>query len=139
MSTKDDVFNYVMNSPEDTNPAVLRSLLNGIQEGGGGGDDFIITYTITDYSEPYYEGSLDKTWDEIKAAYTTGKNVIIRAVEDDYYMVDLRPTGDVYMNGELGTICFTSHVYPLFSDYEAVLCGVLSDGYLELFQAHFAS
>ena len=33
--SKDDVFDYVMESPQDTNPTVLRSLLNGIQEGGG--------------------------------------------------------------------------------------------------------
>ncbi len=37
MSTKEEVFKYVMNSPENTNPAVLGSLLNGI-EGGGGAD-----------------------------------------------------------------------------------------------------
>lgn len=38
MGAKDEVFNYVMNTPQDTNPAVLRSLLNDIEEGGGGGD-----------------------------------------------------------------------------------------------------
>lgn len=53
MSTKDDVFNYVMNSPEDTNPAVLRSLLNGIEEGGSGGGDMV--YTI--HAETYYDQS----------------------------------------------------------------------------------
>ena len=30
MATKDEIFNYVMKSPENTNPAVLRSLLNGV-------------------------------------------------------------------------------------------------------------
>lgn len=34
MSTKEEVFKYVMNSPENTNPAVLGSLLNGIEGGG---------------------------------------------------------------------------------------------------------
>ena len=38
MSTKEEVFKYVMNSPENTNPAVLGSLLNGIKTGGGGGE-----------------------------------------------------------------------------------------------------
>ena len=38
MSAKDDVFSYVMDSPQDTNPAVLRSLLNCIEEGGSSGD-----------------------------------------------------------------------------------------------------
>lgn len=105
-------------------------------------EDFILTFTITDYDENLgYSGTLDKTWDEIKAAYTTGKNVILRAVQDNYYMVDLRPTGDVYTNGELFSVCFTSHIYPLFGDYEAVLYGVLhlNEGYLELYQAHFGS
>lgn len=37
MSEKDDVFDYVMDSPQDTNPSVLRSLLNSIPESGGAG------------------------------------------------------------------------------------------------------
>lgn len=37
MSEKDDVFDYVMNSPENTNPNVLHSLLDNIPEGGGAG------------------------------------------------------------------------------------------------------
>lgn len=36
MSTKEEIFNYVMNSPENTNPAVLGSLLNGVEGGGAG-------------------------------------------------------------------------------------------------------
>lgn len=39
MSTKNEIFEYVMNSPEDTNAAVLTSLLNGLETGGGGGGD----------------------------------------------------------------------------------------------------
>lgn len=31
MSTKDEIFDYVNDSPENTNPAVLRSLLNGLE------------------------------------------------------------------------------------------------------------
>lgn len=46
MSSKDDVFNYVMNSPEDTNPSVLRSLLNGIVEGVVINDDTPSTSTV---------------------------------------------------------------------------------------------
>jgi len=51
MSTKDEIFDYVMNSPEDTNPAILRSLLNGVEEGGSGGGDMV--YTI--HAETYYD------------------------------------------------------------------------------------
>lgn len=35
MGAKDDVFNYVMSSPEDTNPSVLKSLLNEVNEDKG--------------------------------------------------------------------------------------------------------
>lgn len=31
MSTKDEIFDYVMNSPENTNPSVLRSQLNSLE------------------------------------------------------------------------------------------------------------
>jgi len=37
MPNTDEIFDYVMNSPENTNPAVLRGMLNSIEGGGGGG------------------------------------------------------------------------------------------------------
>lgn len=33
MSTKEEIFEYVMKSPENTNPAVLKSMLDGIEGG----------------------------------------------------------------------------------------------------------
>ena len=42
MTNIDDVFNYVMESPENTNPAVLKSMLNGLDDGGGGSSDLNI-------------------------------------------------------------------------------------------------
>ena len=39
--TKNEIFNYVMNDPSDTNPAVLRSMLDNISEGGGENMSFI--------------------------------------------------------------------------------------------------
>lgn len=35
MSTKEEIFNYVMNTPGNTNPAVLKSLLDGMEGGKG--------------------------------------------------------------------------------------------------------
>lgn len=32
MATKKEVFDYIMNSPENTNPAVLKSVLGGLKE-----------------------------------------------------------------------------------------------------------
>lgn len=43
MSTKNDVFNYVMKTPENTNPAVLKDLLNGIGGGSGGSNRAVLS------------------------------------------------------------------------------------------------
>lgn len=46
MSNTDEIFDYVMNSPENTNPAVLRGMLNNI--GGGGGTFYSGNITPTE-------------------------------------------------------------------------------------------
>lgn len=78
MSTKDDVFNYVMNSPEDTNPAVLRSLLNGIEEGGSGGDDiyYVNFHQVKEAPWETNAWECDKEQFEIHTAVDEGKRVI---------------------------------------------------------------
>ncbi len=54
-----DVFNYVMESPDNTNPNVLRSMLNSLESGGGGASALFITVTQTK------EGtSTTETWDK---------------------------------------------------------------------------
>lgn len=72
MSTKDDVFNYVMNSPENTNPAVLRSLLDNLEAPMQ--EKFIITITYDSLTSNFVG---DKTLDEVIAAYNSGKNIIV--------------------------------------------------------------
>lgn len=78
MSTKDDIFNYVMNSPEDTNPAVLKSLLNGIEEGGSGGGDIYYVNFHQVKEEPWDTDAweCDKEQYEIFTALNEGKRVI---------------------------------------------------------------
>lgn len=108
MSEKDNVFDYVMNSPEDTNPSVLRSLLNDIPEGGSGSQEFptpsadnvgkiarvvsdgqggyawsaenqeekfVITGSNLDDSD--YSFTIDKTYNEILAAYESGQQLVL--------------------------------------------------------------
>ena len=44
MSDKDEIFEYVMNNPENTNPAILREMLGDLDNGSGGGvKEVIIT------------------------------------------------------------------------------------------------
>lgn len=42
---KDKVIDYVMNSPANTNRAVLEGMLDGIAQGGGGAEPLIVTHT----------------------------------------------------------------------------------------------
>ena len=56
MSTNNEIFDYVMDSPQDTNPAVLKSLLNDLEGGGGGGGGETLTGLI--------EGTVKEVTDE---------------------------------------------------------------------------
>lgn len=105
MSTKEEIFDYVMHSPENTNPAVLGSMLNGLEsESGGGIEYFDITYTCEEGGEP----SIDKTSTQILSAYNSGKVVrlIVPAgnqVETDviYYTLKMTLCGlSMYDNDE---------------------------------------
>lgn len=60
-----EVIDYVMNSPGNTNKAVLKGLLGDIAGDGSGGD--VLTVTVD-------EGVADKTWQEI---YDAMPNVVM--------------------------------------------------------------
>lgn len=65
MTTKDEIFEYVMNTPGNTNPGVLRSLLDGVESGGA----FVVTLNAAN--------AADKSFAEIIAAYQAGKIPIL--------------------------------------------------------------
>ena len=44
---KNDIINYVMHTPHNTNRAVLSSMLNQLTEGGGGGSSDFSTAEVT--------------------------------------------------------------------------------------------
>lgn len=75
MSTIDEVFGYVMNSPENTNPSVLRSLLNNIEEKD---ENFLIEIELDGTEDLEYPTvTCDKTEEEITDAFENGKKVYI--------------------------------------------------------------
>ena len=92
-------------------------------------ENFIATFTITKEVDSGYAGHLETPWGEIKQAFEDGKNIILRLVWPTYstYAVNLRCNGNVYGDGELYSVCFTSHIYPLFGDYERKVTAVLSE------------
>lgn len=70
-----DIFNYVMDTPDNTNPNVLRSMLNNLEEGGSGGGVLVVTCTRTGSPVPS-SITADKTCKEIFDAYAAGTNVV---------------------------------------------------------------
>lgn len=66
----DEIVDYATKSPENTNPAVLRSMLSQLNGGSGGVQVFIVSVT-----EDGVIWTCDKTWREIADAYDGGKMV----------------------------------------------------------------
>lgn len=84
MSNKDEIFEYVMNNPENTNPAILRGMLNDLNNGGSGG---VLAVRISGKDQKV----MDKTWQEIAdsdfaVCYTTP------ALGGKYFMYITRAT-----------------------------------------------
>ena len=70
----DEIVDYATKSPENTNPAVLRSMLG--QLSGGGTSGLVVTMTIEPSSlGPRLVG--DKTYGEVYDALTAAKQVVI--------------------------------------------------------------
>ena len=65
----DEVINYVMDTPGNTNPNVLRSML----EKSSGNNRFVVTLTPT---EDDFSGVMDRTPQEITAAYHEGRRIV---------------------------------------------------------------
>ncbi len=62
MASKEDIINYVMNSPANSNRAVLEGMLEDVSEGGG--TSMIVRMDA--------EGMTDKTWQEVYDALANG-------------------------------------------------------------------
>ena len=67
----DEVINYVMDTPGNTNPNVLRGML----EKSGSNDRFVVTYSTSDMTT----WTCDKTFAQITTALTTGKEIVVIA------------------------------------------------------------
>lgn len=74
---KNDIIEYAMNTPHNTNRAVLSSMLNQLTEGGGGGGSFIIGVDHTEGTFPNANTIFDKTWKEVNDALARGERVVV--------------------------------------------------------------
>ena len=79
MADVDEVFDYVMNTPDNTNPAILRGMLNSLAGGGSGGgggiyDEYDLIVRMDYYFDPAkmksvllsITPSLDDAWEILK-------------------------------------------------------------------------
>lgn len=70
---KENIVSYVMNSPQNSNPAILRSLLNQLDGNNSGG----LLVTVT-FDSPSGAEVADKTYGEIFDVISNGGSVVIK-------------------------------------------------------------
>lgn len=80
-----EILDYVMNSPGNTNPSVLKGLLGNTADGGSSGGVFMVE---EEYDETTNTVTLKATWQEIYDAFNSGKLVATYYTEKD----ELRPS-----------------------------------------------
>ena len=96
----DELVNYVTETPENTNPNVVRSLASQITTSGNSG--ILIVNVLYDYSTTKY--TLDRTFREIAEAIKTGPIII--------YGVDAHSDYDVSVStNEVTSVYYDESVY----------------------------
>lgn len=113
--TRKEILDYVMNSPGNTNPSVLKGMLNSVTDGGeSGAGVFMVEVGLKE------DGSLTRelkaTWQEIYDALKAGKLVVVPPADDEtvvYNSVTLVLTanydGDTY---QVAGITYTNDIAP---------------------------
>ena len=86
----EEIIDNIMQSPENTNPNVLRGQL---QEMAPGGDIFVVNFI---YNEQTYKYACDRSYDEVLSAINSGKTVLAFDVFSDELKVPLQVTLHVY-------------------------------------------
>jgi len=110
---KEQIIDYVMNSPANTNRAVLEGMLDEIG-GGGTSEPLIVNFSVQNGYEV-----LDKTWTEIDEAIMSGRNVYL-----DYPIGSERPhaytpLGSYVPNDQVGFGSYTYNKVNTFDPYPA--------------------
>ena len=75
--TKEEILDYVMDTPDNTNRRVLSDMLDEFSSSNGGGGMLVVTVS----GEPYSR-TLDKTYREIAEAVSSGSDVMVHEEYD---------------------------------------------------------
>ena len=95
--TKQDIIDYVMTTPHNTNRAVLSDMLNQLAEGGGGGSSDFSTATVTivnNYNEVFGLGM--PMVDDDGGIYMEG----FRGIDSGTYTIVINTTNGIYLVGD---------------------------------------
>lgn len=81
---ENEILDYVMETPGNTNPAILKQMLDA-NSGGGGGGAAVFEYLSTDFDTDEYS-FVSSTFDidDIEEAFFSGKPVMIKFPATDY-------------------------------------------------------
>lgn len=92
---KNDILDYVTETPWNTNRAVLGGMLDSFAGGGGGGGSsaFVVTFTYDSEHETF---TADKTFAEIESAFEGGQH--IDAFEDTGSVISQYVLSSVIIN-----------------------------------------
>ena len=104
---KNDIINYVMETPGNSNPAVLGSMLESYSSGGSGGGGWVEEFTWwLNPENPQYDlrAISTHTADEILAAYRTGANVVFHIPVENVYEPKDDPFLGTHFNGGYYTV-----------------------------------
>ena len=86
MATNDEIIGYVLNTPNNTNPNVLRDMLNEQGGSGGGADFFVVNFTDgSDQSKKESDKSAEEIIEAIEAGAAPIGHFMLRA--DDMLLV----------------------------------------------------
>lgn len=84
--TKEEILNYVMNTPENTNRMVLNDMLDKLVNSSGSGSDiFDVLFTLgTDEETGDGMVTCDQTFEEVAAAINAGKSLRAKLADSDW-------------------------------------------------------
>lgn len=84
---KQQIIDYVMETPENINPVILGQFLDELGGGGGGATDFkiFIVNETRVYNGRDYTATLDKTWKEIYDATEEGYDIMLVKEDAGYH------------------------------------------------------
>lgn len=87
---KEDIINYVMETPGNSNPAVLGSMLESYGGGGSGGGSSggVLYVTVTDTTTDEFSFTVDKTYEEM-VSMIQANGIVIFTMEDIFGIANI--------------------------------------------------